>query len=81
MQFSFPRFPSLISFGAAVVTHSDGTLPVELSIGAALLGSRRARAGVCIHILPVVIFLVDGRFGIGSDQDQQERESVMDTLW
>jgi hypothetical protein len=29
----------------------------------------------------VVIFLVDGRFGIGSDQDQQESESVMAILW
>jgi hypothetical protein len=84
MQFSFPLSPSLISFGAAaVVSHFDGTLHVELSF----LVGRRARAGVCVLTLPsslsvhsalgAIIFLVDGRFGIGSYQDQQERESVM----
>jgi hypothetical protein len=87
-----PSFPiPYFVLSGTVVSHSDGILHVELSF----LVGRRARAGVCIPVLhflsvlscpPITFrgccyFLVDSRFGIGSDQDQQERESVMATLW
>ena len=83
MQSSFPRFPSLISFGAAVVTHSDGTSTRTVEHWRCT--SRRpmcpCRSMHTYSRLPADILLVDGRFGIGSDQDQRERESVMVTLW
>jgi hypothetical protein len=81
----FPSFPSLILFGAVVVSYSDDTLHVELNF----LAGQRARTHVCIPFLPsslsvhnalgaVVIFLDPIRDRIGSRS--RSRESVMVTL-